>query len=232
MRHTMLILALILVPAAAPADDPSLVDARRYTKPLFEDDFSGAELGKEWKAYKSGSKIREGVLVGIEPPDAGHNSVNSVNLEPFGDVLVEIRFKFEGAKRFAVAFNDRTYKGSHAGHICRVTVDAKSLAYQDGKTGVFKNEIFERRQKSRKIDAATKKLLEGKSARIAHPFEKGRWYALSLRIQGDLIQALIDGRAVGQFRSEGIAHEGKRNVALVVSGREMHLDDLKIRTTP
>jgi hypothetical protein len=197
-----------------------------FTRVLFEDDFSGETLGKAWKLYKSASVIRDGVLVGIEPPDAGHNSVNSVDVTPVGDVLVELSFKLEGAKRFAVAFNDRTYKGSHAGHICRVTFDAAGFTYQDDRDGVFKNEIYEKKKKGEKVD------LQGKSLAVKRPFEPGKWYALSLRIQGDAMTASIDGAPAEAFRSSGIAHEGKRNVALVVSGREAHVDRLRIRTAP
>lgn len=205
------------------------IDASRYTRALFEDPFDGPSLAKPWKSYKSASTIRHGVLVGIEPPDAGHNSVNSIDIPPVGDVAVDLKFKFAGAKRFAVAFNDRQYKGAHAGHICRVTFDGTSITYQDDKEGVFKNEIYEKRKAGGKVDPA---LLKDTSLKLKASFEEGRWYALSLRIQSDRMQVLIDGAPQGEFRSPGIGHAEKRNVALVVSGREMHVDDLKIRATP
>jgi hypothetical protein len=222
--------ALVLL-AATGGDEPA-IDAKPYSRVLFEDEFEGPALAKEWKSFKSASTIRDGALVCIEPPDAGHNSVNSVEVSPVGDIVVDLSFKLAGAKRFGVAFNDKAYKGSHAGHICRVTIDATSLTYQDDRDGIFKNEIFDKKEKGAKPDAATQKLLEDKSSKIKATFEEGKWYALSLRIKGDLMEVLLDGVSQGQFRSTGVAHAEKRNVALVTSGREVHVDHLKIRTTP
>lgn len=220
----MMLAALLL--AAGSGDG---IDASRYTRALFEDAFDGPSLGKPWKSYKSASTIRDGALVGIEPPDAGHNSVNSIDVPPTADLAVDLKFKFAGAKRFAVAFNDRQYKGAHAGHICRVTFDGSSVTYQDDKEGVFKNEVYEKRKAGGKVDPA---LLKDKSLKLPAKLEEGRWYALSLRIQGDRMQVLVDGAPQAEFRSTGVGHAEKRNVALVVSGREMHVDDLKIRATP
>jgi len=197
-----------------------------FTRPLFEDEFSGETLGKAWKLYKSASVIRDGVLVGVEPPDAGHNSVNSVDIPPVGDMLVELSFKLEGAKRFAVAFNDKAHKGSHAGHICRVTFDAAGFTYQDDRDGVFKNEIYEKKKKGEKVDLA------GRSLAVKRAFEPGKWYALSLRIEGETMRAAIDGVPAEAFRASGVAHAEKRSVALVVSGKEAHVDHFKIRSTP
>lgn len=216
--------ALLLAAGSGDGIDPA-----RYSRGLFEDAFDGPALGKAWKSYKSASTIRDGVLVGIEPPDAGHNSVNSIDVPPVGDVAVDLRFKFAGAKRFAVAFNDRMYKGAHAGHICRVTFDGTSITYQDDRDGTFKNEIYEKRKAGGKVDPA---LLKDKSLKRPAKLEEGRWYAISLRIQGELMQVLLDGAPQGEFRSSGVGHAQKRNVALVVSGRELHVDDLKIRATP
>jgi hypothetical protein len=212
----------------AAGGDGAAIDAKPYAKILFEDEFGGPALDKAWKSYKSASTIQDGVLVGIEPPDAGHNSVNSIDVPPVGDVAVDLSFKFAGAKRFAVAFNDKAHKGSHAGHICRVTIAPDSLTYQDDRDGVFKNEIWEMKKK----DAATEALLKDKSSKVSAKFEAGKWYALSLRIQGDVMQVFLDGVPQPPFRSTGIAHAEKRNVALVVSGREMHVDHLKVRTKP
>lgn len=205
------------------------IDAARYTKTLFEDEFAGAALDKAWKSYKSASTIRDGVLVCIEPPDAGHNSVNSIDIPPTADLLVELSFKFSGAKRFAVAFNDRMYRGAHAGHICRVTFDGTSITYQDDRDGTFKNEIYEKKKAGGKVDP---ELLKGRTLKVPAKLEEGRWYALSLRIQGDAMEVLIDKTPQGSFRSSGVGHAEKRNVALVTSGREVHVDGLKVRAAP
>ncbi len=225
-------LAALAATVILACTDEGLIDPARYGKLLVEDEFTGTALGPAWKHFKSASTIRDGVFVGIEPPDAGHNSVNSLDVPAIGDVLVELSFKFEGAKRFGVAFNDKTYKGSHAGHICRVTFDLEGFTYQDDRDGIFKNEIYEKKQNGGKLDAAAQESLKNKSLKVKKAFEPGKWYAVSVRIQGDLMQVLIDGAPQGPFRSTGLAHAGKRQVALVTSGKEIHVDHLKIRTTP
>src|SRR5262245_24779327 len=99
-RRMIVRLAILMTTVILACADEGLIDPARYGKVLFEDEFAGESLGPAWKMYKSASTIRDGVLVGIEPPDAGHPSVNSIVVPPVGDLLVDLSFKFEGAKRF------------------------------------------------------------------------------------------------------------------------------------
>ncbi|MCB1232554.1 MAG: hypothetical protein KDN19_20065 [Verrucomicrobiae bacterium] len=46
--------------------------AEPFPKVLFEDDFSGTELGEKWGSWKSESIVRDGVMVGITPTEADH----------------------------------------------------------------------------------------------------------------------------------------------------------------
>jgi len=200
-----------------------------YKNVIFKDDFSAEKLSKDWKFYKSESKIVDGVLVGLMPEGADHNSVNSVVVSPFSDVEVSLKFKFEGSPNFTVAFNDSKYKGSHAGHICRVAFKLDQITLQDGKTGVFNNEIYEKR-KSGKMDKETSALLKTKSTRIKYSFEKSKWYDLVIRIKGDEMQVFIDGKVAGSFKSDGIAHATKNKPALVVAKQAMHFDNLVFKT--
>jgi len=200
-----------------------------YKNVIFKDDFSAEKLSKEWKFFKSESKIVDGVLVGLMPEGADHNSVNSVVVSPFSDVEVSMKFKFEGSPNFTVAFNDSKYKGSHAGHICRVSFKLNQISLQDGKTGVFNNEIYEKK-KAGKLDKETAALLKTKSTRIKYDFEKSKWYNLVIRIKGDLMQVFINGKVAGSFQSEGIAHATKNKPALVVAKQAMHFDNLVFKT--
>ena len=205
------------------------IPAGHYKTDLFSDDFSSAQKAKIWKAYKSESKVQEGILIGLMPNGADHNAVDSVVLpKAVGDVEVAVDFKFMGSPSFTVAFNDRKYKGSHAGHICRVAFNSKSLTFKDGKTGIFKNEIWAKK-KAGKLDAATTKLLKTKQQKLNYTFKKGEWYKLIIRIKGNEMQAFINGELAGSFKSQGIAHSSKNHLALVTAKQAMHIDNVKVR---
>lgn len=200
-----------------------------YKKVIFKDDFSGEKIGKHWKFYKSESRVENGVLIGLMPKDADHNSVNQVILSPFSDVEVSMKFKFEGSPMFVVAFNDSKYKDSHAGHICRAIFKKNMITLRDGKTGNFKNEIWEKK-KAGKLDSETQELLKSKTKDFKFNFEEGKWYSLVIRIQKETMQVLVDDKIIGTFSSEGIAHTTKNKPALVVAKQAMHFDDLIIKT--
>src|SRR2546430_12578782 len=85
-----------------------------YARPVFSDDFSGTGFGKRWGHYKSGSVVKEGVLVGITPEGSDHPAVDSVVIEPERDLEVSVKFRFvsDKAKSFNVWFDDKGYKES------------------------------------------------------------------------------------------------------------------------
>lgn len=205
------------------------ISSKAYKKIIFQDDFSAAKLTKPWKFYKSESKIVDGVMVGLMPVDADHASVNSLVLPPFSDVEVSLKFKFEGSPLFTIAFNDSKYKGSHAGHICRVAIKMKQISLRDGKTGIFNNEIYAKK-KAGTLDDKAKAILKATQKNIPFKFQKGKWYNLVIRIQGDAMQVSVDGKVAGYFQSEGIAHASKNKPAIVVAKQAMHFDDLVFKT--
>lgn len=205
------------------------ISSKAYTKVIFKDDFSAARLTKPWKFYKSESKIVDGVMVGLMPVDADHASVNSLVLPPFSDVEASLKFKFEGSPLFTIAFNDSKYKGSHAGHICRVAIKMKQISLRDGKTGIFNNEIYAKK-KAGTLDDKAKAILKATQKNIPFKFQKGKWYHLVIRIQGDTMQVSVDGKVAGSFQSKGIAHASKNKPAIVVAKQAMHFDDLVFKT--
>ncbi|MBU4460111.1 MAG: hypothetical protein KJ579_06050, partial [Verrucomicrobia bacterium] len=44
-----------------------------YNRAIFADDFSGDGFGPRWGHYKSGSVVRDGVLIGITPTNSDHS---------------------------------------------------------------------------------------------------------------------------------------------------------------
>ncbi len=212
---------------SAKAEQPT-ISPKKYKQVLFEDDFSEAVLSKRWGMYKSASTVRDGVMVGITPDDADHPSVNTIRIKPQGDILVSVKFKFAGSKRFSVMYRDRECKSSHAGHICHVAVTPTSLTMYDGKTGIFRKDIREKRKAKQPLDAATKALLKTKSARFKLNLDITKMHQLEIRIQKDVMESYVDSKLVGRFQSEGLGHAHKDQVNLTTSKKEMHYDDFKI----
>ncbi len=221
-------LALCYSVTPATAGEKSQKQTTQYKTEVFADDFSAEKLSESWKAYKSESKIKNGVLVGLKPKTADHNAVDTVITKSYGDVEVELDFKFAGSPLFVVAFNEHKFKGSHAGHICRVVITPKQVTLRDGKTGVFQNDIFKQRRSGKKPDEKLKALLKSKQSVIKMKFEQGKWYHLLVRIQGDQMTAFIDGEKVNTLKSAGVAHATKNKLSLVTAKQAMNFDNLKI----
>ena len=74
-----LALASLLATAAFAGD---------YNRTIFADDFSSNSFGPRWGHYKSGSVVKDGILVGITPEGSDHSAVDSVKFEAERDLDV------------------------------------------------------------------------------------------------------------------------------------------------
>ncbi len=209
------------------------IPADYYPRSIFSDDFSDSGFGKRWGHYKSGSIIKDGVLVGITPEGSDHSAVDNIVFEPERDLEVSVKFNFvsDKAKSFNVWFDDKTYKGSHAGHICNVNVSPKTVVIADAKTGTFRNDIYEKKKTPEGLTAEDKALLLTKIKSFPVDLKLQEWHTLIVRTKGDAIEATIDGKAVGAFKSEGVAHETKTLVSLTTNQVDVHYDDFSIKGT-
>ncbi|MCC9600368.1 hypothetical protein LOC67_07330 [Stieleria sp. JC731] len=195
---------------------------------LFEDEFEHDGLGKRWGSWKSESIVRDGVLVGITPIDADHPSVNSIDFKPQSDLEIAVSFQFHGSPSFSVMIRDLDYKGSHAGHICHVAVRPDQLSLYDGKTGIFRKDIRDKRKAGEKLDASTEAMLKEKVSRNKIKLDPSLWHDLRIGIKGDVMEVVIDGEVAGRLQSEGIAHSTKSNMNLTTVDREVHYDHFKL----
>jgi len=229
LKHCLLTLACLAFALPVFAGAPEAIPADDYQKQLFADDFSADKLGKPWTLYKSSSVVKDGVLVGIEEQDGGHAAVHQLLTEPYSDVELTVDLKFEGSPSTNLTFNQHKFKGSHAGHLCRVVVSPGKVSLRDGKTGVFNNEIFKKRQAKEKLTAEEQAILKRTQADFPVKLEQHKWYTVTVRIKGDLMQAFIDGKLIGSLRSEGIAHATKDKIGLVTPKESIHYDNVKVR---
>jgi hypothetical protein len=220
-------LFLSLTAAFALAEIP----ADYYPRAVFSDDFSGAEFGKRWGHYKSSSVVKDGVLVGITGETSDHPAVDFVKIDPERDLEVSVKFRFvsDKAKSFNLWFDDKTYKGSHAGHICNVSVSPKSVTIADAKTGTFRNDIHEKRTSPEGLTPEQKAYLKTKTKNIPVTLSLKDWHTLVVRTKADEIEVNLDGKAVGSFQSEGVGHETKNLVSLTTNRVDVEYDDFSIK---
>jgi len=228
MKRILPLLLLSLTATLSFAQIP----AGSYPRAVFSDDFAGAEFGKRWGHYKSGSVVKDGVLVGITPEGSDHSAVDNVRIDPERDLEVSVKFRFmsDKAKSFNVWFDDKNYKGSHAGHICNVNVSPANVAIGDAKTGNFKNEIYEKKKAvPPTLTAEDKALLLTKNKSFPVKLTQQDWHTLVIRTKADEIEVTIDGKAVGAFKSEGVGHETKTLISLTTNPVDVHYDDFSIK---
>lgn len=219
-------------PLLALACLTSALSAADYSRVLFTDDFAAGTFGPRWGHYKSASFLKDGVLVGHTDPSSDHSAVDHIRIEGERDLEVTVKFRFtsDQAKSFNVWFDDKNYKGSHAGHICQATVSPTGVNLSDAKTGGFtlENDLYARK-KANALTEADKKLLAGKSKRLPVKLSLQDWHTLVVQTEGAELRVLIDGRKVGEFRSEGIGHATKSLVSLTTNPVDVHYDDFALK---
>jgi hypothetical protein len=228
MKRILPALLLSLVSALAFAEAP----AGYYSRVIFFDDFSGSGFGPRWGHYKSGSVVKNGVLMGITPEGSDHNAVDSVKFDPERDLEVSVKFRLvsDKANGFNVWFDDKDYKGSHAGHICSVNVSPTSVAIADGKTGSFSNDLYEKSKATPPtLTAEDKALLATKRKSFPVKVSLNDWHTLVAQTKGDEITVSIDSKPAGSFKSEGVAHDHKTLVSLTTNKVDVEYDDFSIK---
>ena len=205
-----------------------------YSEVVFEDDFSSDGFGERWGHYKSESLVEDGIMIGKTIDINDHAGCDSVRFEGRQDMEVSVKFKFasEEAQKFNVWFDDKDYKGSHAGHITSVFIDRTGGSITDAKTGNMANDIYEMKKSPAGLDDETKELLATKTTRFEADIEDGEWHNLVVRTKGPLVKVFIDGDEVAEFESEGNAHETKSLVSLTTNINDVHYDDFVVKAAP
>lgn len=218
-----LFLGLAIAASAAAAD---------YSRVIFSDDFSSNSFGPRWGHYKSSSVVKDGVLVGITDPASDHSAVDNIKFDGEKDLQVSVKFKFvsDKAKSFNVWFDDKNYKGSHAGHICQATISPKGVNLSDAKTGGFNLEGgFYERKKANQLTPEEKTMLATKAKNFPTTVSLQDWHTLVAQTKGDELIVSIDDKEVGRFKSAGIAHETKSLVSLTTNAVDVHYDDFSLK---
>lgn len=219
--------ALALLVAAV-----QICPAAEYSRVIFADDFSTDAFGPRWGHYKSSSVVKDGVLVGITAPTSDHSAVDNIRFDGERDLEVAVKFRFtsDKARSFDVWFDDKNYKGSHAGHICQASISPKGVNLSDAKTGGFTLEggLYERK-KAKELTEADKAMLATKAKWTNEKIPLNEWHTLVVRTAGDELTAAIDGKPVARFTSPGIGHDTKSLVSLTTNAIDVEYDDFSIK---
>lgn len=203
-----------------------------FTRVIFSDDFTADGFGKAWGHYKSSSVVKDGVLKGITAPESDHPAVDVIRIAPELDLEVSVKFQFasDQAKGFNVWLDDKDYKGSHAGHICSISVSPTSVTVADAKTGTFSNDIYERKKATPPTLTAEDKANLAKWTKTTPTTVSLKdWHTLVVRTTNDVVETSIDGKVVGSFTSPGVAHDHKTVVSLTTNRIDVNYDDFSIK---
>ncbi len=210
-------------------------------KVIFEDDFARNESqektdepGNGWgtksKSRAMGDKqvdLKDGAMRIFISPRADH-AVSVTHPAEFTNGAVTLRFLLDDAKdSLGLDFADLQCKEVHAGHILAAKVTAKNVQLIDHKNGGMRIDIRTARTEKKPRCEEQKMAAAAGSKTVPHVTEVAKWHELQVKIEGDEVSMAIDGKAVGSFRSPGIAHPTKRMLRLSVP-MNVVVDDVKI----
>jgi hypothetical protein len=239
MKTRHLLLPLLFATLAFAADRPEIPANPIAEKKelLFSDEFD-SEPGKAWHKVVPTFAIEAGTLKGTQTRDksvpatdgkpavTAHAAVHGLDI-PTKDSVVEVKIRFEGATMIDVEFDDRNFKGSHYGHICRAVVRLNGVTLIDERDGGMQNDIYElKKDPARKAEVA--KLVAGRSVTYPATLKAGQWYTLVVETVGDEMRVTLDGKPAGYLKSSGIAHATKSKIELGVGGKDGFFDDIKV----
>jgi len=206
---------------------------------LFHDDFDRKEKnpsleqpGNNWgtnsKSRAKGVKqvfLRDGAAF-IKRADVADHGVSFTQDVSFADAVIRLRFKLGTGDDLGINIADMQEKSVHAGHICMPRVRLESLEIRDLKTGRMQLAMREK-SKTKALTPADKKFLVTKEKKFALNLKPNTWYDLEVRIVGETMKVLIDGKPAGEFASSGIGHPTKRRIRIAVN-KEAWIDDFEV----
>ena len=161
-------------------------------KALVTEDFNGDQLGPGWIKAKGDWKVVDGALQGMEVAADKHAAVLNRAMK-YKDVVIELRFKMDGAKSFAVSAN------VVGGHLCRLSVLPTGFSLM--------------KDANAKVPGDKAQVL----GRHAMKIEPGKWYDARIEWVGPRFSAQIGDSPVITAENPAIDKE-KATFALPVSG--------------
>lgn len=207
-------------------------------KMLFADDFSGAAMTPKWAVPRGDWAVADGVATATERADQDGAAVCQVTPRfEHREMIVEFGFRWEATKVMHIEMRDTTYKGSHAGHVCCLSILPDGIRLSDYKNGTMENATYARladKGLSKEEKERLKAQILAKSSKT-YPFqvERGRWYDARLEVVGDEMLLWIDGKPIAYLRGPGIAHPARNLLCFSLRGKATQLRDFRmVEATP
>ncbi len=219
----------------------AIVRAGEFGTLIFADNFERSESqelkdepGNDWTtssaktaAGQKQADLRDGAMHMHTAPGANH-AVSVRHAFEFTDGTVGMRFRLDNdGDKLQLNFADMELKSVHAGHLFDAVVGLDKVSFEDKKTGFMDLKIRAANQAGNLTGPEKARLLNTKRKGFLNPIAKGVWHSLLVHVKGDRITAVVDGKEVGSFQSEGIAHPTKRLLRLLTPGHSV-VDDVKI----
>jgi len=206
---------------------------------LFADGFKRSEAadsperpGNNWgtnsKARAQGVKqvfLQDGALF-IKMADVADHGVSVTQDVEFTDAVIRMRFKLGKGDDLGVNIADMQEKSVHAGHLCMPRIRLNGLEIRDLKTGRMEFETHAR-SKAKQLTPADRERIAENEKKFPLSLTPDAWHDLEIKIVGDTMTVMIDGKTAGELSSPGIGHPTKRRIRLAVN-REAWVDDIEI----
>ena len=197
-----------LAPVAAGELEPILGKKGRL---LLEEEFGGVTLPKGWTVKAGKLRVADGTLRASQDREAGKLGLFSRE-QPMQDALIQIDFKFDGARGINVSVNPSPSELTKHGHLYSVMISPRMWNITEH------NDKSDRKSQSKALATARE------------TFEQGRWYTLLIENKGGEVVAHVEGKPPLRASSPDFKVK-KPGLEFRVSGRdndEVSFDNLKV----
>jgi hypothetical protein len=197
-----------MTPIAAGDLEPTLGTKGRL---LLEENFDGGTLPEGWTVKAGKLRVADGTLRASQSREAGSLGLFSRE-QPLQDAVIQIDFKFDGARGINVSANPAPGELTKRGHLYSVMISPRMW------------NITEHNDKS------DRKSLSKALASARESFEQGKWYTLLIENKGTDVVAHVTGKAPLRASSPDFKVK-KPGLEFRVAGRdneEVSFDNLQV----
>jgi hypothetical protein len=178
---------------------------------LLEEEFAGQTLPKGWIVKAGKLHVADGTLHASQNREAGKLGLFSRE-QPMQDAVIQIDFKFDGARGINVSVNPSPGELTKHGHLYSVMISPRMWNITEH------NDKSDRNSQSKALASARE------------TFEQGRWYTLLIENKGGEVVAHVNGKQPLRAASADFKVK-KPGLEFRVSGRdndEVSFDNLKV----
>jgi len=178
---------------------------------LLEEEFAGQTLPTGWTVKAGKLRVADGTLRASQDREAGKLGLFSRE-QPMQDAVIQLDFKFDGARGINVSVNPSPGELTKHGHLYSVMISPRMWNITEH------NDKSDRKSQSKALATARE------------TFEQGRWYTLLIENKGGEVVAHVEGKQPLRASSPDFKVK-KPGLEFRVSGRdndEVSFDNLKV----